>query len=136
MLDVTGKLTLGGTLELDFLNGFLPQTGDTFHLLQFGTLVGLFDQVTINGLASGWQFTLAPNGSTFDLISESNAQPGGVVPPPTDFLVPVGAECRGQQQQPGRDDAEDHLPGRHFRSRGQPRPRQPGEPAARRHFSR
>ena len=72
-LIATGKLTLGGILELDFINGFAPQAGDVFNLLTFGTLAGQFSGVELVGIAQGWQFTLDPAGTALGLTSLSNA---------------------------------------------------------------
>jgi hypothetical protein len=60
---VDGPLTLGGTLELNFANGYAPQAGDTLDLITSTLTTGSFATTTINGLAPGFQFTLAPNGA-------------------------------------------------------------------------
>jgi hypothetical protein len=40
---VTGQLNLGGTLEISFINGFSPDSTDVFNILDWGSLVGTFD---------------------------------------------------------------------------------------------
>jgi hypothetical protein len=51
-------------LELDFMNGFAPKTGDKFDFLQSGDAVitDNFSEVVITGLEPGFQFVLAPDG--------------------------------------------------------------------------
>ena len=60
---VDGPLTLGGTLELNFANGYAPRAGETLDLITSTLTTGSFATTTINGLAPGFQFTLAPNGA-------------------------------------------------------------------------
>jgi len=60
---VDGPLTLGGTLELNFANGYAPRAGDTLDLITSTLTTGSFATTTINGLAPGFQFTLAPNSA-------------------------------------------------------------------------
>ena len=88
-LIVTGRLTLGGILELNFINGFAPQAGAMFNLLTFATLAGQFSGVEVTGLAPGWQFSLDPTGSALGLTSQSNAvsQPTFLVQPGTNTLL-------------------------------------------------
>jgi len=60
---VDGPLTLGGTLELNFADGYAPRAGDTLDLITSTLTSGSFATTRINGLAPGFQFTLAPNGA-------------------------------------------------------------------------
>ncbi len=47
LVGVTGQAILGGQLELDMLNGFVPNAGDTFTVLNAaGGLFGVFSNVT------------------------------------------------------------------------------------------
>jgi T5SS/PEP-CTERM-associated repeat protein len=51
VLDVTGNATLGGTLELSYLNGFMPTVGETLDFLNVnGTTTGAFTAVTLDGI--------------------------------------------------------------------------------------
>ena len=43
VLSITGQATLGGILEVSFLDGFLPEIGDTFDILTAGLISGEFD---------------------------------------------------------------------------------------------
>jgi hypothetical protein len=50
-LDVTGDLTLGGTLQVVLIGGFAPGVGDTFDILDWGALAGAtFDAIELSGL--------------------------------------------------------------------------------------
>ena len=55
-LQVDGKLSADGTLEVSLLDGFQPSPGDTFDILDFGSLSGGFDEVILPNLAGtiGW----------------------------------------------------------------------------------
>ena len=44
-LVVGGKASLAGTLELHFINGFVPQPGDQFQILTCGSQTGRFSQI-------------------------------------------------------------------------------------------
>ena len=75
LVEILGDVTLGGTLEIAFLNGFSPRLGDQFDFLDWtGTATGMFDELTFSGL---------PAGSTFDVsrISRNGYIP--LVPEPT-----------------------------------------------------
>lgn len=50
-LAVGGEATLGGTLDLSFIEGFQPSAGDTFTFLNANSLIGDFDTVTIPSIA-------------------------------------------------------------------------------------
>jgi hypothetical protein len=41
----TLDLNLGGTLDISIVNGFTPQPGNAFDILEWGTLTGMFDTV-------------------------------------------------------------------------------------------
>jgi hypothetical protein len=52
VLKVAGKATLGGSLRLAFLNGFVPNPGDKFVVVTAdGGISGTFASVITNGVA-------------------------------------------------------------------------------------
>src|SRR5205085_821457 len=56
-LNITGSATLDGTLEVRFVNGFLPVGGQVFKLLNVaGALAGSFAQIIFPDLRAGFQF--------------------------------------------------------------------------------
>jgi len=46
VIDVSGHATLGGQLNVTFINGFIPTAGQRFHILNAGSVSGAFDEVT------------------------------------------------------------------------------------------
>jgi len=71
-LDVTGITDItGGTLELDFMDGFAPQKGDVYEFL-LGNNIGpaLFASVIVTGLQPGFQYDLtAGTDGSIDLTA-------------------------------------------------------------------
>jgi autotransporter-associated beta strand protein len=51
-LNVTGALAAGGTLDIDFIGGFVPAIGNSFDLLDFTSLTGSF-ALSLPSLPSG-----------------------------------------------------------------------------------
>ena len=94
-IDVTGLAQItGGTLELDFINGFAPHKGDVYEFL-VGNDVGaaLFASVVITGLAPGFQYALTPGADgSLDLTAESAQAEAPLGGPDTTraFLVFLG----------------------------------------------
>ena len=86
-LNVTGHVTLdmGANLELDFINGFAPKTGDKFDFLQSGDalIAANFSNITITGLAPGFQYVVAPDGvGSFALVALNDGVSTTNVPEP------------------------------------------------------
>jgi hypothetical protein len=50
---VNGQLALGGTLNVSLVNGFSPMAGNTFDVLDWGTLSGTFSSLQLPSLAGG-----------------------------------------------------------------------------------
>jgi hypothetical protein len=90
---VTGDLTLdaGATLQLDFIDGFAPTTGETFNLVDYGSLRSLttdFTTVDITGLATGFNYTLTPvgiGGTDFQFTALNNGV--STTPEPSTYLL-------------------------------------------------
>ena len=49
-VDVTGTATLAGTLDVTLIDAFAPTAGDSFDILDWGTLSGTFDTVNLAAL--------------------------------------------------------------------------------------
>ena len=64
VLNVSGKFTMGGTLEIDFLNGFTPGPNDTFSFLNAGSFDGAFANFILPTLGNGQtlQLNFGPHG--------------------------------------------------------------------------
>ncbi len=55
VLDVAGSLALaGGWLDVSFANGFVPSFGDSFDVLDFGSLQGTFAEIVLPGGRGQW----------------------------------------------------------------------------------
>lgn len=79
VLKVTGNASLGGTLLVKFIDGFVPNEGDAMRMLDIGgTVVGQFAELRVEGLPDGQTLSVDPiNGQGFvEAI-------GPVVQPPT-----------------------------------------------------
>jgi T5SS/PEP-CTERM-associated repeat protein len=75
-LAVTGNIQLGGTLRLAFVDGFLPQAGDTFDFLNVsGQLSGQFADVQLAGIMPNWQYQFQQIGDMLQLRSLTAAVP-------------------------------------------------------------
>jgi T5SS/PEP-CTERM-associated repeat protein len=75
-LIVTGDVDIDGTLQLSFIDGFLPRTGDTFDFLEVGGLLtGGFSEVEIEGILPDWEYEFGQNGEVLQLRSLSDAVP-------------------------------------------------------------
>jgi hypothetical protein len=65
-IDVAGKLTFGGTMNVPLIDTFQPQHGDAFNLFDWGTTSGTFSTVNVPALNTGlaWdQSTLYTDGT-------------------------------------------------------------------------
>jgi probable HAF family extracellular repeat protein len=50
-LNITGDLALDGVLEVALINGFIPSAGQSFNILDWGTLTGSFAAINLPSLA-------------------------------------------------------------------------------------
>lgn len=102
MLAATNSLSLGGTLNLIFTDGFAPQTGDAFLLFTApGGPTGAFDEIHVMGIQSGWQYELTSVSGGLELHSLSDA----TVPEPYGLAVLLLAA--GALLRPGRIGKQD-----------------------------
>jgi hypothetical protein len=86
VLAVTGNAKLGGTLSLDFINGFAPHAGDAFTFLNVaGSTDGNFADIQVHGLADGWQYQLTSSNGSMTLLSLNDGV--SMVPEPASLLL-------------------------------------------------
>jgi T5SS/PEP-CTERM-associated repeat protein len=78
VLKVTGDATLGGTLKVHFLSGFLPKSGDSVDFLQVsGKVTGNFSQITFPEAADGFNADLVlTSDGKLRLTARSDAAAG------------------------------------------------------------
>lgn len=67
-LHVTGSLSLGGTLAVSLLNGFAPEAGNSFDILDWGTTDGAFDTVNLPALSGTLTWDTSQLPTTGELI--------------------------------------------------------------------
>ncbi len=78
----SGNVTLDGTLDLVFINGYLPKQGDAFNIF-IDDFSGAFAHLEVSGL-SDWQYSVAPGLSGVTLNSLSNAV---AIPEPSTLII-------------------------------------------------
>jgi len=77
-----GNVTLGGMLDLVFIDGFLPKQGDTFNIF-IDDFSGSFSGLEVEGLGN-WQYSVHGGPTGVTLNSLADAQP---VPEPGAFAL-------------------------------------------------
>jgi hypothetical protein len=83
-LATTGAATLNGTLNVSLINGFVPNVGDSFTIMTYGSKTGTFSTVNLPSLPAGkWWNPVAYNGTNI-VLSVS----GDVTPPTVTTTVP------------------------------------------------
>jgi hypothetical protein len=88
-LDISGFGEFQGTIDLDFIDGFAPKTGDSFDLINaFGGADFTAANFQIGGLEPGFEYTDTFSDGQFDLVADNNAVS---TPEPSSalLLVPV-----------------------------------------------
>jgi autotransporter-associated beta strand protein len=69
-LTITGSATLDGTLEVRFVNGFLPASGQVFKLFNVaGAFAGSFAQIIFPDLRAGFQFNAEFVASSYQITA-------------------------------------------------------------------
>ncbi len=56
---MAGNLTLAGAMDVLLIGGFDPGLGDSFDLLDWGSLSGVFDEVNLPGLSAGLDWNIS-----------------------------------------------------------------------------
>jgi hypothetical protein len=67
VLDVHGDATLGGTLSVSLLSGYVPVLGDAFDIILADSISGAFGNILLPTLGNGLKFTTLNGGSFFRL---------------------------------------------------------------------
>jgi hypothetical protein len=75
VLVVTGNMELAGTLDVTLYDGFTPSEGDSFDILDWGTLSGTFDFTYLPTLANGLYWDLSAMYTTGMLSVSGTLQP-------------------------------------------------------------
>ncbi len=53
VLDIVGSLTADGTLDVSLINAFTPSDGDSFDILNWGSITGSFSDINLPSLGGG-----------------------------------------------------------------------------------
>ncbi|MBF0623169.1 MAG: hypothetical protein HQL54_14725, partial [Magnetococcales bacterium] len=69
LLVIQGALTLAGTLQLDSLNGFIPESGTVFEMIQAESISGAFDAVSGWSMESGMILDPSWEGDTLTVTA-------------------------------------------------------------------
>jgi chitinase len=90
--NISGAISLNGTLAITAVGGFRPSTGDTFTVMDFGSSSGAFASIT--GLDFGSGCSLQPNLNPTNLTLQAiSTGPVAVnVSPGTPSVPPLGAQ--------------------------------------------
>ena len=67
LLDVQGAASLGGTLQVSLLSGYVPTLGDAFDIILADSITGAFGNILLPTLGDGLKFTSINGGSFFRL---------------------------------------------------------------------
>ncbi len=100
-VNVSGALSLGGTLSVSFLDGFAPSGSATFDLFRFGSIGGSFAQINLPSVGGYvWDSSMLAIDGTLSLSALSS------VPEPGSFallasLASLGA-CAHRRRRPVR----------------------------------
>ena len=89
-LNVTGLVTLDGTLNVALTNGYLPNAGDSFQVLLFGSVSGDFAAENGLNLGSGLQLDPEYSASGLTLVTMAGTPPpgGGATASPPGRVAP------------------------------------------------
>jgi hypothetical protein len=67
LFEITGLATLGGSLDISLLGGYLPELGDSFEILTASTVSGTFDTVNGTAITAGRRFDVVYGASSVTL---------------------------------------------------------------------
>ena len=81
MLVVGGEATLDGTLEVSLIDGFQPASGDSFDILELGSITGDFNDIVLPNLTGSLAWDVSA------LLTDGSI---GVVPEPAAAVLLLG----------------------------------------------
>ena len=113
-IHVTGELSIGGTLAVSLINGFLPGAGATFDVLDWGTLSGTFSTLQLPTLPDSYTWDTSQLYTTGVLSVTSGGVPGdynsnGVVDGADYTLWRKGGPLANEADTPGVVDDADYT---------------------------
>jgi fibronectin-binding autotransporter adhesin len=72
-LDATGGLVLGGALNVVLTNSFVPAPGNSFEILRYGQLSGVFGAVNLPAFDNGLGWQRVTTGTSMTLVAARSA---------------------------------------------------------------
>lgn len=108
-LAITGLATLSGTIQVELYNGYQPQMGATFDLLDWGSIDGTFAQVTLPGLQPGLSWDTSNLYTRGELSVVLVPEPGALCLLLAGAGVLLGRQRRARESRDGGN-AEAHSP--------------------------
>ena len=84
---VTGAATLNGTLSVSFVNGYVPNIGDSFQVVSYASRTGAFSAVNPIGLGAGLAISPAYNATNLTLTTAAALMAEGVSPHATTTML-------------------------------------------------
>jgi hypothetical protein len=96
-MSILGNATLGGTVGVIWLNGFVPASGNSFTVLNYGSYTGIFTNTDLPSAAL-WQTNYGPTSFTISVASINKLaftiEPAGGKLPDA-ILAPVVVQVEG-----------------------------------------
>ena len=87
---IGGMANLGGILDIDLSNGFIPEVGTSFLFMQFASETGQFSQVNGLGINPQEEFSLSYDPTDVRLTVEAiSAASGPAAPEPSSAVLAV-----------------------------------------------
>lgn len=87
-LDVSGNATFDGTIDLDFINDFVPSQGDSFDFINVGGSADLSGvTIDIGGLPPGFNYTNSFQNGQFILTALNSGTNASQTPEPATLLM-------------------------------------------------
>ena len=81
VLNVGGHAAFDGTLQVALLDGFEPQAGDRFDLIDFGSLSGTFAQIVLPDLTAGhaWDMSELYKSGNISVVASTVPEPSALI---------------------------------------------------------
>src|SRR5262249_13206096 len=89
-LNITGTGTFNGLIDLDFIDGFAPTTGEVFNFISYGSLGAGTPTFQVDGLAPGFQYDPVFTSTGFSIEALNDGVPTSTPEPATIALTSTG----------------------------------------------
>jgi T5SS/PEP-CTERM-associated repeat protein len=90
-LSISGSGFFQGTIDLDFINGFAPETGDSFDLITSNGADFASATFTIEGLEPGFLYTDSFSNGSFTLVAQNDGVSTTATPEPSSLWLLASA---------------------------------------------